>query len=223
LCIALEWNWKAAEVEIHQALALDPGNADAFGVATVIALTQGHFDEGLQLAQKAVLLDPLSASNYGGFAGLSAAHLARGRLAEAEAAYRQALDLAPTASQLHFLLGWALLAGHEPAAALAEMEKETDERYRDVGRALALDALGRRSQADRALAVAEAKYPGVVEYPIAVVYANRHDPDRAFAWVDRAFEVHDGWVYWVPFDPLLKNLRVDARYKALLRKMNLPE
>jgi TolB-like protein len=220
---SLEWNWKAAEVEIHQALALDPGNADAFGVATVIALTQGHFDEGLQLAQKAVLLDPLSASNYGGFAGLSAAHLASGRLAEAEAAYRQALDLAPTASQLHFLLGWALLAGHESAAALAEMEKETDVRYRDVGRALALDALGRKTEADRSLAVAQAKYAGVVEYPIAVVYAHRNDLDRAFAWVDRAFEVHDGWVYWVPFDPLLKNLRGDARYKALLRKMNLPE
>jgi len=219
----LEWNWKAAEVEIHQALALDPGNADTFGVATVIALTQGHFDEGLQLAQKAVLLDPLSASNYGGFAGLSAAHLASGRLAEAEAAYRQALDLAPTASQLHFLLGWALLAGHEPAAALAEMEKETDERYRDVGLALALDALGRTTEADRSLAVAKAKYEGVVEYPIGVVYANRNDLDRAFAWVDRALEVHDGWVYWVPFDPLLKNLRGDARYKALLRKMNLPE
>jgi TolB-like protein/Tfp pilus assembly protein PilF len=220
---SLEWNWKAAGGEIHQALALDPGNADAFGVATVVALTQGHFDEGLQLAEKAVLLDPLSASNYGGFAGLSAAHLASGRLAEAEAAYRQALDLSPTASQLHFLLGWALLAGHEPAAALAEMEKETDERYRDVGLALALDALGRTTEADRSLAVAKAQYAGVVEYPIAVVYANRNDLDSAFAWVDRAFEVHDGWVYWVPFDPLLKNLREDARYKALLRKMNLPE
>jgi TolB-like protein/cytochrome c-type biogenesis protein CcmH/NrfG len=219
--LSAEWNWKAAEAEINQALALNPGNADAFGVATVIALTLGHFDEGLQLAQRVVTLDPLSALNYGSFAGLGGAYLAGGRLSEAETAYRQALDLAPAISQGHFLLGWTLLARREPAAALAVMEQETDQRYRDVGRALALDALGRRTEADRALAVAEAKYPGVVEYPIAVVYANRNDFDMAFAWLDRAFQMHDGWVPWLPWDPLLKNLRGDPRYRVLLRKMNL--
>ena len=219
--LTAEWNWKAAEAEINQALALNPGNADAFGVATVIALTLGHFDEGLQLAQRVVALDPLSALNYGSFAGLGGAYLAGGRLTEAETAYRQALDLAPAISQGHFLLGWTLLARSEPAAALAVMEQETDQRYRDVGRALALDALGQRTEADRALAVAEAKYPGVVEYPIAVVYANRNDFDMAFAWLDRAFQMHDGWVPWLPWDPLLKNLRGDPRYRVLLRKMNL--
>jgi TolB-like protein/lipoprotein NlpI len=221
--LSLEWNWKAAQAEINQALALDPGNADAFGVATVIALTLGHFDEGLQLAKRVVALDPLSALNYGSFAGLGGAYLASGRLIEAETAYRQALDLAPAISQGHFLLGWTLLARGEPAAALAVMEQETDERYRDVGRAMALDALGRRTEADRALAIAEAKYAGVVEYPIAVVYANRNDLDKAFAWLDRAFQLHDGWVPWMPWDPLLNNLRGDARYNAFLRKMNLAE
>jgi TolB-like protein/Tfp pilus assembly protein PilF len=221
--LTAEWNWKAAEAEINQALALDPGNADAFGVATVVALTQGHFDEALQLAKRVVALDPLSAVNYGAFAGLGGAYLASGRLIEAEAAYRQSLDLAPTMSQGHFLLGWALMARREPTAALAEMEQETDERYRDVGRAMALDALGRKTEADRALAVAQTKYAGVVEYPIAVVYANRNDLDKAFAWLDRAYQLHDGWVPWVPWDPLLKNLRGDPRYKAFLRKMNLPE
>ena len=198
--LSLEWNWKAAEAEINQALALDPGNADAFGVAIVIALTQGHFDEALQLAKRVVALDPLSALNYGSFAGLGGAYLASGKLVEAETAYRQALDLSPAISQGHFLLGWTLMARREPASALAVMEKETDERYRDVGRAMALDALGRKTEADHALAVAEAKYGGVVEYPIAVVYANRNDFSNAFAWLDRAFQLHDGWVPWMPWD-----------------------
>jgi len=220
--LTAEWNWKAAEAEINQGLALDPGNADAFAVATVVALTEGHFDQALQLAKRVVALDPLSALNYGAFAGLGGAYLASGRLTEAETAYRQSLDLAPTMSQGHFLLGWALMARREPTAALAEMEQETDERYRDVGRALALDALGRKAEADRALAVAKAKYAGVVEYPIAVFYANRNELAEAFAWLDHAYKLHDGWVPWVPWDPLLKNLRGDPRYKAFLRKMNLP-
>jgi hypothetical protein len=103
------------------------------------------------------------------------------------------------------------------------MEHESDERYRDVGRALALDALGRNVEADRALTSAEAKYPTVVEYPIAAVYANRKNLDGAFEWLNRAIQLHDGWVPWTPWDPLLKNLRSDARYKSLLRKLNLPQ
>ncbi len=215
----LEWNWKAMEVEVDRVFALDPGSATALWDVSGFRLTEGRFEEAVNLAQKAVALDPLVADNY---ASLAMAYLASGRFIEAEAAYRQALDLAPTGSQLHFLLGWALLARREPAAALAEMEQESDERYRDVGLALALDALGRKSDADRALAAAEAKYAKVVEYPIAVVYTNRNDLDKAFAWLDRAYQVHDGWVPWLPWDPLMKNLRDDPRYKALLQKMNLP-
>jgi hypothetical protein len=78
-------------------------------------------------------------------------------------------------------------------------------------------------EADRALAVAEAKYPTVVEYPIAVVYANRKNIDKAFEWLNRALELRDGWVPLAPLDPLLKNLRGDPRYRSFLRKMNLPE
>jgi TolB-like protein/Flp pilus assembly protein TadD len=214
---SLEWNWKAAEAEINKAVALDPGNATVLGSASQIAQTLGRFEEALQLAQRALALDPL-----GEWTDVGSTSLASGRLAEAEAAYRRALDFAPTTSQLHFQLGWVLLARREPAAALADMERETDERYREVGRALALDALGRKSDADRALAVAEAKYAGVIEYPIAVVYANRNDLDTAFEWLDRAYQLHDGWVSWAIWDPLLKNLRGDPRYKAFLRKINLP-
>lgn len=212
-----QWDWGSAASEINQALALDPGNADAAGYAAEIALVQGRSDQAVKLAQKVVALDPLVAWNYG---TLGNALLASGRPAEAEAAWRRAVDLAPTMSQLHFCFAWALLALHKPAAALDEMAQEVDERYRDVGLALALDALGRKEEADRALAAAEAKYPRVVEYPIAAVYANRNEPDQAFKWLDLACELHDGWAWWIPWDPLLKKLGVDPRYRTLLRKIN---
>jgi hypothetical protein len=66
------------------------------------------------------------------------------------------------------------------------MEQETDDTYRIVGRAMALDALSRKGEADRELAVAEAKYAREAEFPIAMVYANRNDRDTAFAWLERA-------------------------------------
>jgi TolB-like protein/Tfp pilus assembly protein PilF len=215
-----EFNAKAAEAEIHQAIVLDPGNAHAFNDASDIALTLRHFDEALQLGQRAVALDPLYAWNYG---VVGDAYRASGRLVEAEAAYRKALDLAPRTSGLHVVLGWLLLERHEPAAALAEMDKEADDRYREVARALALDALGRKAEADRALAKAETSYPQVVGFFLAVVYANRNDPNSAFAWLNRAYQEHDGWLVWVTCEPLLENLRSDPRYKVLLSKTNLSQ
>jgi len=216
----LEWNWPGAREAIGHALAIDARNADAYQWASAISRIQGRFDEATDLARKAVAHDPLNAWSYG---TVGNACLAGGRLDDAEAAWRKAVELAPAMSQMHLLLGIALVANHKPAAALEQMELETDERYRDVGRALALDGLNRRSEADRELATAEAKYVTVVSYPIAQVYANRDDPDRALASLERAYQLHDGWVPWTPWDPLLKNLRKDPRYSAFLRKIHLPD
>lgn len=58
---------------------------------------------------------------------------------------------------------------------------------------------------------------------IARVYAFRGEKDRAFEWLDRAYDVRDQDLYFIKGDPLLKKLEADPRYKAFLRKMNLPE
>jgi hypothetical protein len=46
--------------------------------------------------------------------------------------------------------------------------------------------------------------------------------DRAFEWLDRAYEAKDH-SFCFKGDPLLKNLEGDPRYKAFLKKPNLPE
>jgi tetratricopeptide (TPR) repeat protein len=181
----LDWDWTAANVEIKRAIELDPGNADAFVWASYLARVQGRVDDAEQQGRRAAVLDPLS---YWSYESLAGCYLANGKFNAAADAYRRAIDLAPSGSQLHFLLGWALIAGGQPAAALTEMKHESDERYRDVGLALALDALGRNVEADRALTSAEAKYPPVVEYPIAAVYAKRKNLDGAFEWLNRAVQ-----------------------------------
>jgi predicted Zn-dependent protease len=64
---------------------------------------------------------------------LGNAELARGDLAAAETAYRRAVELSPTAAGLHLTLSWALLARAQPAAALTEMQQETDAGWRSGG------------------------------------------------------------------------------------------
>jgi hypothetical protein len=104
------------------------------------------------------------------------------------------------------------------------MERNTDEGWRVAGRPLVLDALGRRSEADRVLAVAEKKLAVIGPYQIALIYAHRNHLDRASVWLDCAYHERDGALpLYLKGDPMLKNLQHDPRYEAILRKLKLPE
>jgi hypothetical protein len=71
------------------------------------------------------------------------------------------------------------------------------------------------------LAKLEKTSPNEDGYDIATIYANRGKLDAAFMWFDRALRNHDYGMFFIKVDPLLKNVRADARYQALLVKLNL--
>jgi hypothetical protein len=54
-------------------------------------------------------------------------------------------------------------------------------------------------------------------------YACRNDRNLALQWLDRAYKQKDASLAEIVGEPLFKNLASDPRYKAFLRKMNLPE
>jgi hypothetical protein len=58
---------------------------------------------------------------------------------------------------------------------------------------------------------------------IALAYAYRNEHEPAMQWLDRAYEEKDDGLIEILGEPLLKNLADDPRYKAFLRKMNLPD
>ena len=60
-------------------------------------------------------------------------------------------------------------------------------------------------------------------FQIAGVYAWRGENNAAFDWLDRAYRQHDAGMTRLTLEPLLRGLRGDPRFKALVRKMNLPE
>ena len=63
----------------------------------------------------------------------------------------------------------------------------------------------------------------VEPFAVAQLYAVRGDGDRAFLWLDRAYQQRDSAMVTVKLTSHLANIRGDPRYKALLRKMRLPE
>jgi len=213
-----DWNWQAADAELKVARDLDPGDAGITEAAASLAVTMGRFDEGLKLATRAVAQDPLGTAYW----DIGAANHRLGRLDEAAAAFKHLIELYPTASAYHFRYALVLLSQHNAQAALDEIQRDDSPAYRHAGSPLALDALGRRNEADRELSIAESKWGGMA-YQISYVYAARNNTDRAMYWLERAYRQHDGGLLSMKDDPMLKNLEHDPRYKALIRKMNLPE
>jgi hypothetical protein len=105
--------------------------------------------------------------------------------------------------------------------ALREAQMEPDENYRRFELALAQYARKDHPAADAALADLLANRVGVA-YQIAEVYAARGEKDKAFEWLQIAFDEHDTGMLGLLVDPLLRDLRDDPRYNALVAKMNFP-
>jgi len=82
--------------------------------------------------------------------------------------------------------------------------------------------LGHPQDSQRALDALIGKFGHTGAYQIGDVYAWRGEKDRAFEWLERARVQRDGGLLSLKVDPLVRNLRGDPRYFALLKKINLP-
>jgi TolB-like protein len=217
----LDWDWPAADAEIKKARKRDPANAQAIFWEANVADVLGHSEDALRLRQQAIALDPLSPPEY---FWLGRTYLKLGRPADAEANFRKSLDLNPNGPYLHWNIALALLLRGEHAAALAEMQRETVAATRLMGFALIYHAMGRGAESDAALREMENVAASELNpFWFAAVHAYRGEIDQAFSWLNRAYQAHDFYLIDMKGFPLLKNLEPDSRYKAFLRKMNLPE
>jgi hypothetical protein len=89
---------------------------------------------------------------------------------------------------------------------------------------MAYDALGRRAESDATLAEVVRTQQDSAACNIAIVYAARGDRDQAFKWLGRAVDQRELLLgHKFRNDPWLVPLRTDPRYRALLRRMNLPD
>src|SRR3984893_3924109 len=216
-----DWDWAGADRELKQAFALGPRESYGVQTAARLAAARGQCDEARHLAVEAIELDPLDADAQGS-PGIQI-YLGSGDFAEAEKAFRRALQIARGWGSGQYYLGTALLLQGRYEAAITEYRKETLDDGELEGSAMVYFATGRKAESDAQLAEAIRHNGPSWPSEIARVYAFRGEKDRAFEWLDRAYDARDQDLYFIKGDPLLKKLEGDPRYKAFLRKMNLAE
>jgi TolB-like protein len=219
--VALQYSldWSTSGRLLDQALAKDPNNPMALQFRGHLTQAIGSISDAERYMRRAVELDPLNP--------LPRRYLARivlnaGRPTESAAILRQAIDQDKSFPALHFELARALLVSGKPAEAAAAMEAEPAETWRLLGLPIAYYVTHREALAKAALARLIDRSAGS-EFQVAEAYAVFGQPDRAFEWLEHAWQRHDAGIMYVRRDPLLTSLVGDPRYRALLHKMNLPE
>jgi TolB-like protein/Tfp pilus assembly protein PilF len=214
-----DWDWTAADREISQALALEPGSADVLHAAGTLYIVLGRVSESVRMFNAALARDPLRASSY---SNLGVAFFADGRLPEAEQAFRKSIELRPAAGYTHNGLGLVLLWKNDLNGALEEMKRETDEMWRLEGQALVYSAMHRGAESDAALSELIKKFQQESPYVVATVHGYRGEVDPAFQWLERALKERDATLTSIKSDPLFQKIKSDPRYAALLQKAGLP-
>jgi len=213
------WDWAGAQADIDKALSLDPRSTEVLRRHASLLDTLGRYQEAIVEQKKAIALDPLSMvswNNLGGY--ISEA----GDYAAADAAFGRALALeAPSTYLLNNIGALRLLQGRGQEA-LETYHKVADEGFKLAGIAMAEHTLGHAKESQQALDQLVATRALIAAYQIATAYAWRGETDQAIKWLERAYQQRDGGLSSIKADPLLKSLRADPRFGALLRKMKLP-
>ncbi len=218
-----DWDWDAARRRLETALRLDPsyGEARLFYGWWLVAI--GRPAEAVDSLQAAVRDEPVSLILN---ARLGTMLMLAGRYPEAERQVVHASELAATylPPRLDLARLLAVRGQFDSAAAIGAAMPERVGAYGSgvVGYALARG--GRRAEALAEIARLSAGplTATTSSLGVAQTYGALGDLDRAFQWLDRAYQERDWALFFCRHDPLLEPLRRDPRWAAFVARMNYP-
>jgi len=217
-----DWDWAAAERDFKRALDLNPNYAVAHQWYGNYLTAMGRWEEALAEFKRARELDPLSlvinavpawtcfyARQYDraidqchktfeldqnfvlAHVWLAQAYERKGLRAQAIAELQEALKLAPGAPEVIAALAHAYAAsGSKDKARQLLGELQTLTRQRYVS-----------------------------PYHIALAYVGLGEYEQAFTWLEKSFKDRQNILVFIKHDPRLDELRADARFQYLLRRI----
>ncbi len=221
-----ELNWNAAEREFNQAIALAPSYSCAHEDRAVYLSFLGRRAEALAEIAKSSELDPGPSS---GMAESAAYYQLRDYQSLVEASRRGVVS-SPNEWTEHYNLGVGYEGTGKLLEAISEYQKAIEISNGDhdatASLAHAFAAIGRKAEAEKILHDLERKSKSgyVSPYMIATIYAGLGDKDRAFEFLEKAYQERSLDISWhLKADLRIDNLRSDTRFQDLVRRVGYPQ
>ncbi len=213
------FDYAGAWADLEHAQALTPGGESATLLVWKARLlaSMGRLEEAVATGARAIALDPESGArrNQGWH------YLALGDTRNARAVLQLQLQDMPENPHTNFYLALCDIFEEQPELALERLEHSST-LFRLVGTVIALHEQGDRAGSDAALDALRRQFGIADGYWVGAVHAWRGESDLAFEWIERAIRGGDSSVMYLPFDPLLANLRSDPRYRKALAAIGYP-
>jgi eukaryotic-like serine/threonine-protein kinase len=218
-----EWDWAGAEKEFKRAIELNPNLATAHHWYGDYLTNMGRFDEGIAETKKAQELDPLSLIIN---TTMGWQFYVAGRNENAVEQLRKVLDIDPKFSPARRILEEVYAHMGKYKEAVAEREKAlslsggpelaasieedfTKSGYKGVLQSW-LEGLTELS-----------KHSYVSSYSIAESYMRMDQKQKAFEWLEKAYEEHDSGMVSLAVEPMFESIRTDPKFREILRRMKL--
>jgi len=222
-----EWDWAGAEREFTRAFILDPHasyDCVRYDYADYLAW-RGRRDEALSELTKGFELNPGGSHA----ATETAIYYQLREYAKVVEASRKSVEAEPNQWFDYYFLGMGYEGLGQRADAIPEFERANTMAAGDqdvsAGLAYAYAAVGRRADAEKILRdlVEQSKNSYVSPYMIATIHAGLGDREKAFEFLDKAYEERSMDLVWhLKSDPRIESLRSDPRFHALWRRIGFP-
>jgi TolB-like protein/Tfp pilus assembly protein PilF len=217
------WDWVAADPEYKRSIELNPNYAIVRQWYAEYLNAMGRPDEAIAQVKRAQEIDPVSLITN---AVMGRVFFMARQYDQAIAQCKKTIEMDPSFPRAYVYLARVYEQKGMYAEAWANYHKSRElmgyENSSQANQAPSktLDAPSYWNQR-LAWAQDDLKHGRNASFDLAVAYSNLGDKDRAFEWMEKAYQEHSPWMAELKINPMNDPLRSDPRFENLLKRMKL--
>ena len=222
--VFFDWDWSGAETQYRRAIELNPGYASAHHWYGWYLALMGRLEKATSEIKRAQELDPLSLEIT---ADLGLSFFFARKYDDAIQQFEKALEMDQNFIWARFFIGWA-----DEQCGLIDKAIEEYQKAWNVEEAMVIKAAlghayaigGREDEARAILAESAEESEGkhLSPYDCAIIHTALKEEEKAFACLEKAYELRSEAVVWLKVDPRLDPLRTNPQFIDLLQRVGLP-